>query len=368
MLSRQCFFLLIPENSNLLHIPFSLAACTFNSRIWNPFKYGVASDVAEDLYKKEQEMPREREVQKVVTAHQQKEGGGFLVRRPIGGEISMCDPFLLLDHFGPVDFKPGEAIGAPDHPHRGFETVSYIISGSSQHKDSVGNSGVLKEGWVQWMTTGSGVVHSEMPSDEITKNGGRVEGFQLWVNLPAKDKMIPPHYQDTPSENIPIVTKDGGKIWVKVIAGESLGSKAVIETKTPILFLDVHLQPGASLTQPVQSNFNGFVYAWRGSGFVGKNRTQFEMGQVGVLGDGDEVQLEASSEEALHALLIAGVPIGEPVARYGPFVMNTQEEILQAFADYQAGRLGEIPGSEERFAATKAAQQKQKETGRWTED
>uniref|UniRef100_A0A1X7T3B4 Pirin N-terminal domain-containing protein n=1 Tax=Amphimedon queenslandica TaxID=400682 RepID=A0A1X7T3B4_AMPQE len=150
--------------------------------------------------------------------------GGFIVKRPrkrpIGGEVSELDPFLLLDHFGPVEYGPGEAVGAPDHPHRGFETVSYIVSGSMQHKDSAGNSGTLSEGWVQWMTAGSGVVHSKMPSDDIIKNGGKIEGFQLWVNLRAEEKMIPPRYQDTPPERIPVVPTADGKVTVKVLARE----------------------------------------------------------------------------------------------------------------------------------------------------
>lgn len=187
------------------------------------------------------------------------------MKRPIGGEIKECDPFLLLDHFGPINHKPGEAVGAPDHPHRGFETVTYLIEGSTQHKDSAGNSGVLKKGWVQWMTAGSGIVHSKMPSDE--QRGS--EGFQLWVNLPAKDKMVPPHYQDTPAEDIPIMTAQGGNVWVKVIAGESLGTKAVIETRTPIMYLDVRLKPGTVL---VPRDYEGFAYVWRGSGFIGNER------------------------------------------------------------------------------------------------
>ncbi len=309
---------------------------------------------------------KDRAIKQLVTARQQREGGGFIVRRPIGGEISMCDPFLMLDHFGPVFNKPGEAIGAPDHPHRGFETVTYILSGSNQHKDSAGNSGVLKEGWVQWMTAGSGVVHSEMPSDEMIKNGGSAEGFQLWVNLPAKDKMIPPRYQDTPHEKIPIVTENDGKVWVKVIAGESLGTKAVIDT--PMMYLDIRLQPGTTFTQPVPDSYNGFVYVWKGSGYLGNNRVKAELGQVGTLDQGEQIQLEASSSEALHILLIAGIPINEPVVKHGPFVMNTREEIQQAFDDYRAGRLGSIEGSEERYAATQAAKQKQKESGKWRND
>ncbi len=309
-----------------------------------------------------------RRIKQLVTAHQQQEGGGFVVRRPIGGEVTECDPFLLLDHLGPADYKPGEAIGAPDHPHRGFETVTYVIEGSSQHKDSAGNSGVLKEGWVQWMTAGSGVVHSEMPSEDMLKNGGRSEGFQLWVNLPAKDKMVPPRYQDTPAEVIPVVTTQDGKVWVKVIAGESLGTKATIETRTPIMYLDIHLKPGTVFVQPVPKEFQGFVYVWRGSGYIGDERLRATMGQAGILDQGVDIRLEASNEEEVRLLLIAGKPLGEKIARYGPFVMNTWEEIQQAFADYQSGKLGSIAGSEERYAATQAAKQRQKQTGRWQSD
>ena len=311
---------------------------------------------------------KQRRIKQVVTAHQQREGGGFVVRRPIGGEVQQCDPFLMLDHFGPVVHKPGEAVGAPDHPHRGFETVTYIIDGSSQHRDSAGNSGLLKPGWVQWMTAGSGVVHSEMPSDEVLKNGGRSEGFQLWVNLPAKDKMVPPRYQDTPAEKIPIVTEQDGNVWVKVIAGESLGTRAVIETRTPIMYLDIRLKPGTTFVQPVPPDYEGFAYVWRGSGYLGSERKFAKMGQVGVLDEGEEVRLEATAEEEVRILLIAGTPLKEPISRYGPFVMNTWEEIEQAFADYRSGKLGSIEGAEERYAATEAAKQKQKETGRWQQD
>ena len=309
-------------------------------------------------------MEKSRHLKLLSNTRQLRVGSGFLVRRPIGDSIDHCDPFLVLDHGGPKDNKPGEAMGAPDHPHRGFETVTYVISGGFQHEDSAGNSGTLKEGWVQWMTAGSGVVHSEMPSDEMMEKGGRSEGFQLWVNLPAKDKMIPPRYQDTPTENIPIVRTDDGKVWVKVIAGESLGAKAVIETRTPIMYLDIRIQPGGKFVQPVPANYNGFAYVWRGAGYLGEDATPAKFGQVGLLDDGDVFKLEAR-EEALHVLLIAGQPINEPIARYGPFVMNTWEEIEQAFSDYRSGKLGKIEGSEERYAATDAAKKKQKESGSW---
>ena len=310
-------------------------------------------------------MSKQRGIKRFTTAHEQREGGGFIVKRPIGGQISHCDPFLLLDHFGPVNHKPGEAIGAPDHPHRGFETVTYVIEGSSQHKDSAGNSGELKEGWVQWMTAGSGVVHAEMPGDDIMRNGGRSEGFQLWVNLPAKDKMIPPRYQDTASELIPVVTDQDGKVWVKVIAGESLGTQAVIETKTPIMYLDIRLQPGTVFSQAVPEEYDGFCYVWRGSGYLGAERRRAEIGQIALLDKGSEFRMEAGESSELRVLLIAGVPLNEPIARHGPFVMNTWEEIEQAFEDYRSGKLGAIEGAEERHAASQQAKQKQKESGTW---
>lgn len=287
-----------------------------------------------------------------------------MVRRPIGGEEGRCDPFLMLDHMGPAEYGPGEAVGAPDHPHRGFETVTYLVSGTMQHKDSAGNSGELKDGWVQWMTAGSGVVHSEMPGDEILKNGGKVEGFQLWVNLPAKDKMVPPRYQDTPPEKIPIVTEQDGKVWVKVIAGEALGSKATIETRSPMMYLDIHLQPGTVFTQAVPEDYEGFAYVWFGSGFLGETREPAKFGQAGILGEGREFRMEASATEELRVLLIAGKPLREPIAAYGPFVMNTMEEIQQAFIDYQSGRLGEIQGAEERYKTTKTARDKMIKAGK----
>lgn len=298
-----------------------------------------------------------------------REGGGFLVRRPIGDSIKQCDPFLMLDHLGPVVYGPGEAVGAPDHPHRGFETVTYLIDGEMKHEDSAGNKGVLKEGWVQWMTAGSGVVHSEMPSDEFLKRGGRSEGFQLWVNLPAKDKMIKPRYQDTDAKKIPVVTSPDGKTKVKVIAGKSLGTKAVIDTHSPIMFLDIHVTAGGSFEQNVPKEYNAFAYVWRGAGSFTADKISVDMGKVAVLdGEGDTFQINANPSEDIHVLLIAGVPIREPIARHGPFVMNKWEEIEQAFADYASGKLGSIEGSEERYAKTRMAVNKQKQTGTWTKN
>jgi redox-sensitive bicupin YhaK (pirin superfamily) len=254
------------------------------------------------------------------------------------------DPFLLLDEMGPIDYAPGEAKGAPDHPHRGFETVTYVLEGQFGHKDSAGHSGTLHAGDVQWMTAGAGVVHSEMPDPSFVRTGGRVHGLQLWVNLPRRDKMIAPRYQEIPSSSIPVATSADGKVRVKVIAGEALGVKAAIETRTPILYQHFSLQPGATIRQPVPADYRVFAYGLSGKGFYGEGeaRQLIDAQQMVVFqNDGDTVTLSAG-EEPLEVLLLGGVPLKEPVVRYGPFVMNTEDEIRQAVIDYQAGRMGEI--------------------------
>jgi len=284
-----------------------------------------------------------RTPKKITTAHRQSEGGGFIVRRPFPTNgLDMVDPFLLLDEMGPADYAPGKAVGAPDHPHRGFETVTYMLDGEFTHEDSAGHKGTLRPGDVQWMTAGAGVVHSELPSDRIMKEGGRVHGFQLWVNLPARDKMIAPRYQEVSAASIPKAHSEDGKAHAAVIAGEALGVSAVIDTHTPIIYHDWTLQPGADVTTKVAGEINVFAYVFEGEAVVsGEKLTE---GQVAFLGDGDEVQLGAPAGAAQPArlLLIGGKPLGEPVARYGPFVMNTAEEIVQAIRDFQDGKLGEI--------------------------
>ena len=278
-----------------------------------------------------------------VEAIETLEGGGFLVRRPFPTErLSMFDPFLLLDEMGPSDYGPGEAVGAPDHPHRGFETVTYMLDGSFQHKDSVGNSGILKPGAVQWMTAGAGVVHSEMPSDDVMENGGRLHGFQLWVNLPAVEKMVPARYQEFPAEGIPVASNEHG-VWVRVIAGEALDTHAVIDTHTPIMYLHFVLQPGATHVQRVPSEYNVFAYLVDGKGTFGGNAEEAEHGElVAFEQDGGRVSVTNTGDEPLSFLLLGGLPLNEPVARYGPFVMNTREEIKQAFEDYRDGKMGLI--------------------------
>jgi redox-sensitive bicupin YhaK (pirin superfamily) len=243
-----------------------------------------------------------------------------------------------------MDVKPGEAKGAPDHPHRGFETVTYMLSGAFEHRDSSGHSGKLNPGDVQWMTAGSGVVHSEMPAKEFEAKGGRMHGFQLWVNLPKKNKMSSPHYQEIPKSKIPTARSADGRVTVRTIAGESLGASALIETKTPIMYLHVTLEPGAEFAQPVRSDYNLFAYVVEGSGYFGRDKTKVAKNHQMVMfaKDGASAFMHADEKSPLEILLIGGVPINEPIARYVPFVMNTEQEIGQAIEDYQSGKMGTI--------------------------
>ncbi len=290
-------------------------------------------------------LEKTRSVLRVVSATRTIEGAGFVVRRPFPTRaLSDFDPFLLLDHMGPVNLAPGEAKGAPDHPHRGFETVSYILEGSLAHKDSQGNAGKLGPGDVQWMTAGAGVVHSEMPDEDFIRQGGRLHGFQLWVNLPRQDKMIRPRYQDIPAARIPVAQNAEGTVAVRVIAGEAMGTQAVIDTRTPIMYLHYTLQPGASTVQAVPPGYNAFVYVIDGEADLGDGRAIKE-GQMALLGqDGNAIRLAAAgaSTAPVNLLLIAGVPLNEPIVRYGPFVMNTEAEIYQAIDDYNNGLMGKI--------------------------
>jgi redox-sensitive bicupin YhaK (pirin superfamily) len=301
-----------------------------------------------------QEQHHSRSVSRIINSIKTTEGGGFIVNRPFPTNALLdFDPFLLLDEMGPKNWKPGEAKGAPDHAHRGFETVTYMLEGKFEHKDSRGNSGKLGPGDVQWMTAGAGVIHSEMPEKEFLHAGGNLHGFQLWVNLPQRDKMITSRYQDTPSSKIPVAQTEDGAVKVKVIAGEALGARAIIQTRTPIFYLHFTLQPGAKVVQPVPKEYNSFAYIIKGEGLFGTpdNPKVAKRGQMIIFdNDGDEVVISgpadtsttATDKSALDLLLIGGVPLNEPVARYGPFVMNTKEEILQAIEDYQNGYMGEI--------------------------
>jgi redox-sensitive bicupin YhaK (pirin superfamily) len=289
---------------------------------------------------------RPRAVAKIVGAHRQREGGGFIVRRPLPSlGLQIVDPFLLIDEMGPAEYGPGEAVGAPDHPHRGFETVTYMLEGEFEHEDSAGHRGALRAGDVQWMTAGAGIIHSEMPSRRIRDEGGRVHGFQIWVNLPARLKMTQPRYQEVAGDKIPTAESGDGLARVRVIAGEALGARAVIDTHTPIVYQDWSLEPGADVTVPVAEDQQALVYVFEGAARVGGDAgspgTRVDDGHMALLGAGDAVRL-AGADGPGRLLLLAGVPLREPVARYGPFVMTTEAEIIQAARDFQSGRMGEI--------------------------
>lgn len=272
-----------------------------------------------------------RAVTRLVPAVETSDGAGVRLRRSIGkADLDTLDPFLLLDAIGSEDGADYIA-GFPDHPHRGFETVTYMIEGRMRHRDSTGAEGLLESGSVQWMTAGRGIVHSEMPEQE----DGVLEGFQLWVNLPAAQKMSPPRYQDIPPSDVPEVQLAGGG-RLRVVAGSSNGETGPVEgVVTAPMFLDFELKPGELVEQSVTPGHTGFVYVFRGSAKV--DDTNVPEHTLALLGDGEAVRLEGG-EAGGRMLLLAAKPIGEPVARYGPFVMNTREEIMQAFKDFQEGR------------------------------
>ncbi len=276
-----------------------------------------------------------RTLKMTAPTHTVLEGGGFPVRRPTAMGRLMS-PFLLLDEMGPVHWDPGQAIGAPAHPHRGFETVTYMIQGAMKHEDSAGNKGDLNSGDVQWMTAGRGIIHSELPQDDFLQQGGVSHGFQIWVNLPAKDKMMPPRYQDIPATDIPKATSEDGKVWANVIAGSTLGVQAVIDTVIPITYIHMKIQQGGSHQQSIEQGLNGMVYVFGGTVYV--DGKPIHDGQLGILNDGDVVTFETRKDDA-EFLILAGPELNEPIARYGPFVMNTREEIQQALFDYQNGTL-----------------------------
>ena len=282
---------------------------------------------------------------RVFASERAMEGDGVTIHRAFpAGEVEGLDPFLLLDEMGPMVLKPGEARGFPDHPHRGFETVTYMLDGQMEHRDSRGNHGVLRPGSVQWMTAGAGIVHSEMPGAELASGGGKLHGFQLWVNLPRKDKMAEPRYQELPGEGIPVGRSEDGRVEARVIAGEALGVAARISTHTPILYLHFTLEAGAEHAQAVPEGANAFAYVIGGAMETGGERVEEREFVVFERGGGT-VRLKNAGHGKLSVLLIAGVPIGEPVARYGPFVMNSREELVAAFEDFRAGRMGRIQKS-----------------------
>jgi len=291
----------------------------------------------------------ERKVVSVTSAPSGLEGEGFPVRRAFAGvDLATLDPFIHMDQMGEVDYAPGEPKGTPWHPHRGFETVTYMIDGVFRHQDSNGGGGLITDGDTQWMTAGAGILHIEAPPEEVVVRGGLFHGFQLWVNLPARLKWTPPRYQDIRGGEVKLLSSDDGGALLRVIAGDVAGHQGPGITYTPISLLHATLAPGARLRLPWRADFNALVYVLSGSGSVGVERRPVRLGQLAVFGPGEVLTVSAgTSQESrspnLDVLLLGGQPIREPVAAYGPFVMNTREELVQAFEDYQAGRLGSIP-------------------------
>jgi len=294
---------------------------------------------------------QDRAVLTVTTAPSAFEGEGFPVRRAFAGiDVRALDPFILMDQMGEVNYAPGEPKGTPWHPHRGFETVTYIIDGTFQHRDSNGGGGLITNGDTQWMTAGGGVLHIEVPPEELVISGGLFHGFQLWVNLPARLKMTSPRYQDIRAREVALLSSPDGGTLLRVIAGEVAGHQGPGVTHTPIALLHATLEPGAQLRLPWRPDFNALGYVLAGSGSAGAHRRPVRTGQLAVFGPGDVLTFSAAERadgpsEGMDILVVGGQPIGEPVAAYGPFVMNTQDELVQAFEDYQAGRLGSIPAA-----------------------
>ena len=277
-----------------------------------------------------------RTLDHIITAERTVEGGGFVVRRPFPtARVSHIDPFLLLDEMGPVDYAPGKAIGAPEHPHRGFETVTYLMHGAMEHRDTTGAVATIRPGGVQWMTAGSGVVHSELPTTDFLHSGGRMHGFQLWVNLPAASKMIPPRYQGFESEELRRVSlTNGGE--VRVVAGTVMGVTGAVQTTSPMTYAHVLLRAGEEVTWDPADGHTALVHVFDGE--LSANSHAAESGQMMVFSR-KAGSITITTSTSAQALLLGGEPLGEPVVRYGPFVMNTREEIVQAFQDYEAGRL-----------------------------
>jgi redox-sensitive bicupin YhaK (pirin superfamily) len=291
----------------------------------------------------------DRPVLSVTTAPSGLEGEGFPVRRAFAGvDLSKLDPFIHMDQMGEVDYAPGEPKGTPWHPHRGFETVTYIIDGVFRHQDSNGGGGLITDGDTQWMTAGGGLLHIEAPPEEVVVKGGLFHGFQLWVNLPARLKMTNPRYQDIRAGQVKLLSSPDGGALLRVIAGDVDGYQGPGVTHTPISLLHVTVSPGAQLRLPWRADFNALGYVLAGAGSVGAAHQPVRTGQLAVFGPGDVITVAADQRQdsvtpSLEILLLGGQPIREPVAAYGPFVMNTKAELMQAFEDYQAGRLGTIP-------------------------
>lgn len=293
-----------------------------------------------------------RPVLAVSTAPSGFEGEGFPVRRAFAGiDYRHLDPFIMMDQMGEVEYAPGEPKGTPWHPHRGFETVTYLLDGSFVHQDSEGGGGVINDGDTQWMTAGSGLLHIEAPPEALVMSGGLFHGLQLWVNLPAADKMKAPRYQDIGGANVKLLTTPDGGALLRLISGDIdgvAGHEGPGITHTPITMIHATVSPGAEITLPWREDFNGLAYVLAGRGSVGTDRRPVHLGQTAVFGAGGSLTVRADVSQDAHTpdlevVLLGGRPIREPMAHYGPFVMNSHVELAQAFDDFKAGRFGRIP-------------------------
>jgi quercetin 2,3-dioxygenase len=297
-----------------------------------------------------------RPAQRVIAAQHTIEGAGFEVWRPFPGGLSLHepDPFLLLDQLGPVVYGPREQVGAPWHPHRGFETVTYVLDGEIAHHDSNGGGGVIGEGDTQWMTAGGGILHDEVPTERAFTEGGPAHGVQLWVNLPARLKFTEPRYQAITGEHLTLLSSDDGSSLVRLIAGDLDGHPGPGVTHTPITYAHATVAPGAQLVVPWNPEFNAMAYVLGGQGYAGAEERPIGDHDLVVFGAGDTLTVRAADHidggpagfDALEVLVLGGAPIREPISHYGPFVMNTRQEILDAVDDFNAGRMGTIPATD----------------------
>lgn len=291
----------------------------------------------------------ERPVRSISTGPRGYEGEGFPVVRAFAGvSAAALDPFVHMDQIGEVEYQPGEPRGTDWHPHRGFETVTYMIDGRLAHHDSHGGGGLITDGATQWMTAGSGILHIETPPAELVASGGLFHGIQLWVNLPKRDKFAPPHYQAIEAQNVKLLASGDGGALIRIIAGDIDGQRGPGITHTPITLAHTTIQPGAQVNLPWDRDFNALVYVLSGRGSVGPARHPVQQGQLAILGPGDRISIAAESSQDAHrpaveVLVLGGRPIREPVFHYGPFVMNTKTEVIQAIEDFSAGKFGSIP-------------------------
>jgi redox-sensitive bicupin YhaK (pirin superfamily) len=293
----------------------------------------------------------QRPVLSVTTAPRGFEGEGFPVHRAFAGvDPRLLDPFVHMDQMGEVEYAPGEPKGTPWHPHRGFETVTYMIDGTFAHQDSNGGGGLITNGDTQWMTAGAGILHIETPPSELVASGGLFHGIQLWVNLPSSLKWTEPRYQDIRAGNVGLVASTDGGALLRVIAGDVAGATGPGSTHTPMAMTHITVSPGSRMVLPWTRDYNSLVYVLSGNGSVGADSRPISSGQLAVLGEGDVITIAADADQesrhpALDVLVLGGRPIREEVAWYGPFVMNTQDELRQAFDDFRAGRMGAVPAA-----------------------